>query len=323
MNKKLSILLTAILLLGIFGMLLLLGSSNALFLIAILALFIGLFAWAMPLILKRVNTKVWSITGFIILFGLLFPTSSLMSGNDAGTLSTLAGTTIFFLPSLALVDAAFLLYSGLTDTVSGRLKNVSLGLCFLLIIRTLYNLYVLTLWDNTYDPLGYLWLIVPIYAALLSGLTLSIALSDGKKLAGPLYTILATVLLISVSALAQHIDFRQETTRRAERTVQAIESYHERNGNYPETLSQLTPRYILSLPKPMIIYGQDWCYQSGSDYYRLGYIDRGHWSNPNLIGRVYKSVGEESYTQSICMDAFKSIQNSHPDYPYAYHKESK
>ncbi len=323
MNKKLAISIVVILAFGIIGMISLLGSSNILFLIAILVLFVGLFAWVIPLILKRVNSKVWMITGFIILLGLLFPTSWLMSDNGADPLSTLPGATVFFLPSLALINAAFLLYSGLTDTTNNGLKNVSLGLCALLIVKTLYNLYVLTLWDNTYDPLGYLWLIIPVFSILLSGLMLSMDLSGTKKLAGPLYTILTTVLLISVSAIAQHVDFHQETARRAERIVQAIETYHAREGRYPESLSQLTPWYIISLPKPMIIYGQDWCYQGGSNYYRIGYIDREHWSNPNLIGRVYKSVGEVPASQSMCMDEFTAIQISHPDYPYTYWMESQ
>ena len=223
MNKKISILLAATLLFGIIGTISLLGSSGILFLIAILILLVGLFAWVIPLILKRVNAKVWLITGFIILFGLLFPTSSLMSGNDAGFLSTLPSVAIFFLPSLALVNAAFLLYSSVADIANSRLKNVSLGLCALLIVKTLHNLYVLTLWDNTYDPLGYLWLILPVFTVLLSGLMLSIDLSGAKKLVGPLYTILVTALLISVSAFAQHVDFHQETARRAARIVQAVE----------------------------------------------------------------------------------------------------
>lgn len=323
MKITIFIFLLIIMLFGLYGLLLLFGTSASLIIISTLALFCVLFAWVLPRVLKTTTTKVWIVSGLVILFGLLFPTSSLMSGYEAGPFSSLIGTIVFFLPSLALVNSAFLLYSGLADTANHRVKNVSLGLCALLILRTLYNLYVLTLWDNTYDPLGYLWLIVPVFAALISGLMLSMALSDVKKLAGPLYTILATALLISVSALAQHVDFHRETTRRAARIVQTIESYYEREGSYPESLSQLTPWYILSLPKPMIIYGQDWCYQSGSDYYRLGYIDREHWSNPNLIGQLYKSVGDVPDIRGICLKEFTAIQNSHPDYPYTFSTKSE
>jgi hypothetical protein len=72
-------------------------------------------------------------------------------------------------------------------------------------------------------------------------------------------------------------------------------------------LSQLTPWYVVSLPKPMTIYGQDWCYESGGGYYRLGYLDREHWSDPRLIGRVYRSVAETADAQPICTDEFTAI----------------
>jgi hypothetical protein len=129
--------------------------------------------------------------------------------------------------------------------------------------------------------------------------------------------------MIAVSAIAQRVDFRQETTKQAEQAVRAIESYYTREGRYPETLSQLSPWYAISLPKPMIIYGQDWCYESGNVYYRLGYVDREHWSDPRLIGRIYKSVGEIPDSQPMCMDEVKAMQSRFPGYQYSYWKESE
>jgi hypothetical protein len=119
------------------------------------------------------------------------------------------------------------------------------------------------------------------------------------------------------------VDFRKETAKRVERTVRAIESYYARERSYPETLSQLSPWYVISLPKPMIMHGQDWCYEGGEDFYRLGYIYREHWSNPNLIGRIYKSVGEAPGDANICKEEFAAIQNSQPDYPFSYTMESE
>lgn len=327
MNKKKYLPLVVILLLGIIGMVLLQGSYNVLLLLAISALFVGLFAWVIPVSLQRVNVKVWITTGLLILFGLLFPTSSLMSGYEAGPLFTLNGAILFFLPALALVNAAFLLFAGLNRTSPGasnnRAKLFPLALSALLIVKTLHNLYDLTLWDNTYDPLGYLWLIVPIFAVLVSGLALSISLANWSKLTGPMFSIFTAVLLIAASASAQSVDIRRETVKQAQRTVDAVESYYVREGSYPETLSQLGLWYAVSHPKPMIIHGQDWCYQSGGSYYRLGYIDRKHWSDPNLIGRVYKSVGDVPDLQGICITEFNAIQNSQPDYPYTYVMEGE
>lgn len=50
--------------------------------------------------------------------------------------------------------------------------------------------------------------------------------------------------------------------------------------------ARLTPGYVLSLPGPVIIYGQDWCHDGGDDYYRLGYVVCEHWSGPRLTGQV-------------------------------------
>ena len=82
--------------------------------------------------------------------------------------------------------------------------------------------------------------------------------------------------MIAVSARAQSVDFRQLTEERAERASQAIETYCAREGRYPQDLRQLTPGYVLSLPGPVTIYGQDWCFDGGDDYYRLGYVYREH-----------------------------------------------
>lgn len=327
MTKKITVLIVATLLLGIIGMLFLRGSSPGFLLIAIPALLVGFFIWVLPTVARRTNTKVWIATGFLILLGLIFPTSLLYADREPGFVSSLIGTILYLLPSFALVNAALLLYTGLSvvtsDTANNRPPALPLILCALLIVKTLHNLYDLTVWDNTDDGLGYIWLYVPVFIVLLSGLTLSIILPGRIKLAGPIYSILIPILLIAVSTLAQRVDFRRETMKQAERAVRAIESYYARNGSYPKTLSQLGPWYSLSHPRPMIIYGQDWCYESGDGSYRLGYIDREHWSDPRLIGRVHKTVGETFDHQPMCMQEFSAIQSRSPDYPYTYWKESE
>lgn len=80
---------------------------------------------------------------------------------------------------------------------------------------------------------------------------------------------------------------------------------------------------MLALPEPVIIYGQNWCYESGDGYYRLGYVDREHWSDPRLIGRIYKAEGQTSEQSLMCEAEITAIQQSNPDYPYSYWMESQ
>jgi hypothetical protein len=80
------------------------------------------------------------------------------------------------------------------------------------------------------------------------------------------------------------------------------------------TKSQLTPFYILSFPGPVIIYGQYWCYDGGEDYYRLGYLDREHWSSPILFGRVYSAKGHSPLKVDVCQPAIDTYREQHPDW---------
>jgi len=62
------------------------------------------------------------------------------------------------------------------------------------------------------------------------------------------------------------------TTARAMDLHKAIEDYHQDTGQYPPDLNALFPDYQLFLLGPLTGRGQVWCYQSGADYYRLGYV---------------------------------------------------
>jgi hypothetical protein len=73
------------------------------------------------------------------------------------------------------------------------------------------------------------------------------------------------------------------TEWRAASIDRAIRRYYLDNGSYPTDLAELTPRYLLILPVPYIIPGQDWCYEGGTDYYRLGYVYREYFSTPASV----------------------------------------
>ena len=308
MNKK-SILLFAVVFFGVFAMLSFMLGSGIMGAAAVASLFCGLFALVLPKIIERVNSKVWIVTGMILLAILLIPTSLIFSNLM---------TTMWVLIPLALINAGFLFYSGLSLSSSGPQARIAIPFLLvgaLLIIKALFTLYDLTVWDNTYDSLGYIWLFFPILATLLAGLTL-LALPSRTKMMSILYLLALPAVMISVSTLAQRVDFRVLTSQNAERVVQAIESFYAREGRYPESLSELTPRSILSLPEPLIIYGQAWCYESGDGYYRLGYVDREHWSDPRMIGRIYKAEGQPAQQSLMCEAEIAALQQADPFISY-------
>lgn len=316
-------------------------SLDRLMVLAIVAL---LLVATLAFAARRVPYGVWIAAGLLILAGQFLPDSILVdifsdfqSELQSEPFGTPLAFTLFLMLSMALVVVALLLYSGLDlhqawqnagvgdaggssaqARHAGRVAVVVFVFGALLLANTLHSLYWLTVWDNTYDSLGYLWLMVPGVAVLFSGVMLSITLPGKTKLAGLLYALLIPALMIAVSARAQRVDFRQLTEARAERVRQVIETYYAREGRYPRELRQLTPWYVPALPGPVIIYGQDWCYEGGDDYYRLGYVYREHWSDPRLSGRIYRRKGEVPDLGGLCEEEVIAIQERYPNYPYEY-----
>ena len=299
----------------------------------VLTIFIWLFASALILAARRMFAIVWICAGLLILVMLSLPTSVLVNIFPARLSQPFGSSmalTFFLIMSMAIFIAAMLLKSGLklaterqhsgaveggdsqtSPNHAGREVVVFLVLSALLLAKAFHNLYWLMVWDTTYDPLKYMWLVFPFMAVLFSAFMLVITLPGRTKLAGGLYVLLIPVLIV-VSTIAQSVDFRQLTEERAERTRVVLETYYAREGRYPQDLRQLTPWTSLSIPGPVIIYGQDWCYDGGDEYYRLGYVYREHWSDPRLVGRIYKTIGDSPYLDRLCDEEIAALTKRYP-----------
>lgn len=284
------------------------------------------------LAVRRMKARGWIYAGLLILAGLLFPTSMqvgyYLQDNLPQAYGEVAASAVSLLPSLALVVSAPLLASGVKlyqiwrrtgapegmdrpsqDEPVGREAAIALVLGALLLAKTLYNLYWLMIWDTTYDFIDYLWLIGPVLAVLFFGIVAGFILPEGTKKAALWFMLLLPVLMIAITAGVQRINFRQLTEERAGLVSRVIEAYYAREGLYPQDLQQLMPRYALSLPGLVILNGQSWCYNAGTDYYRLGYITKIHWSNPIVSGQLYKAEGSIPQLPSICDQEVAAIKN--------------
>jgi len=297
---------------------------------------------------RRINPIAWVFAGLLILIVWLLPASIFVKFfpvQDGDPLGIQLAFTLLVIFSLALIVLPLLLNSGLTlyktwqnadvqtgpagsgDEKSqrkhtGRAAAAVLITAVLLLAGALYNFFWFMVWDSTGDGLGVLWLPIPILVVFSSTIMLFITLPEKTKLATFSFLLLIPAL-IGIFALSQRVDFRQLTEVRAARVSQAIEAYYNKKGHYPRNLRQLTPWYLFSIPSPVIIYGQDWCYDGGEDYYRLGYIDREHWSAPHLIGRIVQTKGEGPELYGVCEAEAVALQKRHPDYPYKYWVEGK
>jgi hypothetical protein len=180
--------------------------------------------------------------------------------------------------------------------------------------KALHIQYWLLVWDSTYDPFGLFWLIFILLLVVLVWSFLVFGAPDRLKPLALSPIVAVPVLVIVCGVVALRTDFRQLTMAHAERVNRAIEAYYDREGHYPDTLRRLTFREASVFPEPIILPGQTWCYDGGADYYRLGYVDRNHWSDPNLFGHLHDAEGELPDRPPLCTTEIAVLRNLHPSY---------
>jgi len=250
---------------------------------------------------------------------LLLPTTTmtiLFPNNQTQPFELQNSFPLFLLMTLGLMMVAALLSSGV-KLLQARARKTAVFffiLSALLLAAALRNYYWLAIWDSTNDGLGFLWLFIPIMGIFLATIGLVATLPRPAKLTAFFYLLLLPPALLLVIERTHHVDFYQLTERRAERVNQAIKAYSDHAGTYPDNLHQLTPRLLRSLSEPMIIFGQDWCYDSDGDRYQFGYVYREHWSSPNLVGHAVSSINEESDLPPLCEAEIAGLRARDPDY---------
>jgi len=198
---------------------------------------------------------------------------------------------IYATPGLIVVIAAVLITNGLLNTGGKRpwlLITLALGLLGYLA----YSVFWASIWDHTSDGLGGLVLSQSsAVVAVGAGMVMAITLTGWRRGAGILFAILTPLLLYQSFEQGWQVSYHALTEARAERIAQALADYHQREGTYPPTLSALTPRYLLRVPRPVELQGETWCYQGGPDFYRLGAFSREFFSMPVAL-QVYAAAGK-------------------------------
>jgi hypothetical protein len=268
------------------------------------------------IISKRALPIAWGAALLLTLGVLLLPSYSLVenfSSPFSEPFQSLYGFMLYMLPVLAFIMASLLLALVLAGVQAqptapgGWRAATSLALSGMLLAASFYNLYWQFVWDQTTDSFYILLLPIPVIAAFIAGLIFTRPLRGSRKWYGFGSSMLLVAALFTTFSLALRVDYYRLTEVRAGQVSQAIERYYEREGHYPATLAQLVPLTRLSLPGPVIIPGQDWCYQSGEGYYRLGYVSRDHWSIPYLYIRQYRQAGTIPDIPALCKEETQAL----------------
>lgn len=176
---------------------------------------------------------------------------------------------------LAIFLCAALLYISLRNqpAVPTRTKAWRWALIALLACSSV----IMVFWDGLYssvhmrayeDHLPF----IQFLASLTAGAVLALILPGWRRLVGIAFCAAITTIAVIALNWGWNTSAVGLTQNRAARIEQAIIQYQIDHRTYPARLNEITPRYLLYLPPPLISRMGGWCYQGGADFFRLGYI---------------------------------------------------
>jgi hypothetical protein len=206
--------------------------------------------------------------------------------------------------SMVLVSSTFnpLERQGEVSVLSWKMVTVRLLFTVLLLGLFFYTIVWLCIWDGTDDGIrGFFILMWSMLSAIAGGMIIILTSTGWRRWMG----ILTAILVIGLVRWAITIPGDQYrpydiTEMRGAQIKDALERYHAKTRLYPFHLSNLVPRELWRIPLPMIMPDEEWCYQGGSNFYRLGAIYREHWSSPYLSIKIYATAGDVPEGSWVC-----------------------
>jgi WD40 repeat protein len=237
---------------------------------------------------------------FVLLYLMFFNVTeigalSLPSESIPGWLNVLGALAFLALPGFTIPDAI----QGSEDSKPTAWYSIFGKLIFILFLfaSLLYTFRWLWIWDGMDDGIRiYFMMMVSVIAVISGTLTIILTVSGGRRWAGLIFAM--AVIGSIYFAILTGFGFGEENTiytvteERALRIQESIEEYRVKHGSYPMKLDDLVPGEMWRIPAPRIMPDQNWCYEAGADYYRLGAVYREHWSSPYREVRVYASAGD-------------------------------
>lgn len=215
--------------------------------------------------------------------------------------SLVSAASYLIIPWTGVVMAALLIRRLMTGPRSLNWRTVVTTMIMVVVLFLLigYQAMLASLWDVATDGLSwvFLWLTASTIG-IGSAMLMAWSLPHRQLWIPILFALTVPLVLVRAHNLANYERGHTWGTKpvlttesRAEKIEKAIQRYYEDHDQYPQTLSDLTPRYLLYIPNPFIIPGLDWCYEGGIDFYRFGYVHRQSFSSPASV-RIHSSAGE-------------------------------
>jgi hypothetical protein len=311
------------------------GQESLLFLLPVAALLIVVAVINTGLILLLLAATIliallWQIKGRaldwlsgLVLLALLIqkifqPDMPFLNNALTSSIAALPGVVVnailAALMILAYVLPALLVFHSLNtgEHKSSAHRVLRLGLAVLLLLLVAYDVGENAFWASAQSRFASDNFPFQAVLPLVFGLLLALFLSGWRRLVGAAYGLLVPALLIAAFVAGWNISNTAVTEGRAQSIENALASYYQHYGRYPDLLDQLTPGYLpFELPPAGNNLDRSWCYQSGPDAYRLGYISVKFtvpYRMPDVSVAILQQVGNLPQNTWECVQKAQAVK---------------
>jgi hypothetical protein len=256
-----------------------------------------------PALALALTWKAWEWGGLLRLLALLLLLMTIASEFDVlptalssdlpQSFQAIYNIAVGFLPVGVVGVAAGLVRSSFGVNRAMGWWKVGLGLVFagFLLLTVVRQILLALPWDFMMDGLTGVGISVTTsFAAIAAAMLLAWSLSGRRRWVAPGFALVVLIGMTYASDVGFQISPVALTGARAEQVNQAILRFHAENESYPVALIDLSPRYLWRIPEPIMLRGASWCYEGGSDHYRLAYLFREGFDAPASV-RIQGAAG--------------------------------
>ncbi|MGE5265015.1 MAG: hypothetical protein ACM3S0_16665 [Acidobacteriota bacterium] len=265
-----------------------------------------------PALALALTWKAWEWGGLLRLLVLLYLLTIIVIESDVipsslsvdwpPSFQTIYDIVGAFWPVAIVGVAAGLVRSilGVDRTIEWWKVGLGLVLAGFLLLTVVRQILLALPWDFMMDgSTGVGISVTTSFAAIAAAMLLAWSLSGWRRWVAPGFALVVLIGMTYASDALAQVSPVTLTEERAEQVHQAILRYHGENGAYPLALIDLSPRYLWRIPEPIMLRGATWCYEGGSDHFRLGYLFHGGFGAPASV-RIQGAAGTPPNPQWKC-----------------------
>jgi hypothetical protein len=281
-------------------------------------------AWS---IRKRSSRWIWLLPGVVFLLWWLYNNwRSALLANLPQPLPSILGIAMYLAPVLTVATISLFVHTSIgmvrskpsNEDSEARISRrtriegvLRLLMASIMLVSITNSVYWASIWDQTSDGLsGLMILYVAVIVAIACGMVISLRAVGWSRLVGIVFAVIVGIAVLAGFQAGWGANFKTMTEQRAAQIAQALDRFHTREDRYPQNLTELIPRDLLYVPRPVMFQSEGWCYQGTASKYILTAFFHEYFGTPVSL-KEYASAGSTAGELLPCQERLVEMQSKY------------